>query len=161
MPRQPRCLVFILLLSSLCAACGADESIYAKTSRKTLAEILEDAEFSVTDHNLRIVGRLHIGNAIREHGNNQFPDYEIILYCSLGFAEQILAIKPDLINTCPGRIAVRSYGGDHIISAPLWPEHTGDPELDRLMRNMNVIVKSIVDFAAEEWQESTGTTDTP
>lgn len=161
MPRPPWYLSPFLLLFTLCAACDTAEPLYAKTSHKTLAEILEDAEFSITDHNLRIVGRLHIGSAIREQGKGQFPDFEIILYCSLGFAEQILALKPDLINTCPGRIAVRATGAAHTISAPLWPEHTGNPELDRLMRDMNVVVKSIVDFAAEEWQESTGTTDAP
>lgn len=161
MPRQPWCRVIVLLLFALCAACGADEAIYAKTSDKTLAEILEDTEFAVTDHNLRIVGRLHIGSAIREQGKGQFPDYEIILYCSLGFAEQILALKPDLINTCPGRIAIRAAVTGHIISAPLWPDHTGNPELDRLMHDMNDMVKSIVDFAAEEWQESTEITNTP
>jgi len=66
-------LPVILLLTSSCTSGKND--IYEKTSQKTLTDILEDAEFSITEHNLRIVGQLHIGQAIRARGNRQFPDY--------------------------------------------------------------------------------------
>ena len=147
-------LPVILLLTSSCTSGKND--IYEKTSQKTLTDILEDAEFSITEHNLRIVGQLHIGQAIRARGNRQFPDYEIILYCNLTFAEKILTLAPGLINICPGRITVRGAQNSYIISAPLWPEHNDNAELNRLMHEMNGMVRTIVDYAAADWPEPPG-----
>jgi len=144
----PFLLLFILLLS----ACAREEdNVYEKTAHKTLPDVLEDAEFSITEHNLRIVDRLHIGKSIRERGKVQFPEYEVILYCSLTFAEKTLTLKPDLINMCPGHISIRGTENAYTISAPLWPEHTGNTELNRLMHDMNTTLKTIVDYAAEDW----------
>ena len=128
--------------------------VYEKTSVKTLPDILEDAEFSITEHNLRIVDRLHIGRSVRARGNKQFPDYEIILYCSLTLAEKMLSIDPALINVCPGRITVRGTRGHYTVSAPLWPEHTGNNELNRLLHDMNGMVRAIVDYAANDWTDA-------
>jgi Uncharacterized conserved protein len=116
-----------------------------------LSAILEDTEFAITEHNLRIVDRLHLGQAIRKRGNSQFPDFEIILYCNLTFAEKMLALNPGLINLCPGRITIRSVNDSYIISAPLWPEENDNIELNKLMHGMNNIVSKIVDYAAEDW----------
>lgn len=148
-------LPVILLLTSSCTSGGND--VYEKTSQKSLSDILEDAEFSITEHNLRIVDRLHIGQAIRARGNSQFPDYEIILYCSLTFAEKILSRNPTLINICPGRITVRGTHDSYVISAPLWPEHNGNTELNRLMHDMNGMVRTIVDDAVADWPATSGT----
>ena len=152
--RYPAQLLFYalpayIILASSCAR--VEDAVYEKTTQKTLPDILEDTEFSITEHNLRIVDRLHIGQSVRSRGNGQFPDYEIILYCSLTFAEKILSLSPEMINICPGRITIRGTGDSHIISAPLWPEHTGTRELRRLMHNMNGEVKAIVDYAAADW----------
>ena len=147
-------LPVILLLTAACTSRSND--FYEKTSQKTLSDILEDAEFSITEHNLRIVDQLHIGQAIRARGNKQFPDYDIILYCNLAFAEKILTISPALINICPGRITVRGTQDSYIISAPLWPEDNDDAELNRLMQDMNGMVRTIVDFAAADWPAPPG-----
>lgn len=152
-PWIPACvLTVILLLTSACDSGRSD--VYEKTSRKTLPDILEDAEFSITEHNLRIIDRLHIGQSVRARGNKQFPDYEIILYCSLTFAEKMLSLDPALINICPGRITVRGTRDFYIISAPLWPEHTDNAELNRLLHDMNGMVRTIVDYAATDWPET-------
>ena len=125
---------------------------YEKSSNKSLQEILEDTEFAITEYNLRIVERLHIGEAIRERGSEEFPDYEIILYCNLTFAEKMLELKPEMINTCPGRITIRGRGNPYIISAQLWPEDPDNEELNMLIRNMNSILIKIVDHAALHWE---------
>lgn len=147
-------LPLILLLSSACDPGSND--VYEKSSLKTLTDILEDAEFAITEHNLRIVDQLHIGQAVRARGNSQFPEYEIILYCSLTFAEKMLSLAPGLINLCPGRITVRGTRDTFIISAPLWPEHSDNAELNRLMHDMNGMVRTIVDYAAADWPEPSG-----
>ena len=124
---------------------------YEILSDKALNDILEDIEFAMTEHNLRIVDRLHIGQAIKMRGNDNFPDYEVILYCNLAFAEKMLELEPELINTCPGRITVRGKTSSYIISAPLWPEQNTDSRLNKLMHDLNNLLIKIVDYAALKW----------
>ncbi|NIQ11060.1 MAG: DUF302 domain-containing protein, partial [Gammaproteobacteria bacterium] len=50
---------------------------------------------------MRITDRLHIGRAIRDRGYEDFPDYEIILFCSLTYARRMLELEPEFINFCP------------------------------------------------------------
>ena len=145
-------MIVTIVLALTSAAYGNGNDInYEKTTDKSLQVILEDIEFALTEHNLRIVDRLHIGQAIKSRGNADFPDYEIILYCNLAFAKDMLELDPALINVCPGRVTVRSAGNSYIISAPLWPEHNTDLKLNKLMFNMNNIVRKIVDYAALDW----------
>lgn len=127
------------------------QNSYEKTTDKPLNDILEDVEFAVTEHNLRVVDRLHIGQAIKDRGKQDFPAYEVILYCSITFAEKMLELAPELINACPGRITVRGKDTSYIISAPLWPNESNNGELKKLIENMNNIVKDIVDYAALKW----------
>jgi len=126
---------------------------YERESDKSLEVLLDDIEFEITQENLRIVHRLHIGEAIRTGGIEDFPDYEVIMYCSMTFAEKMLRIKPDMINTCPGRISVRGKNDIYIVSARLWPE---DPrhndELNRLFNEMNQTLIKIVDNSVLHWK---------
>ena len=147
------CFIFLPIFLSSSFANGNHPN-YEKFADKPLAVILEDIEFAITEHNLRIVDRLHIGQAIRQRGNENFPDYEIILYCSITFAEKMLELEPELINACPGRISVRGQESSYIISAPLWPEHNDNPDLNELMFNMNKLVRNIVDYAALDWMDN-------
>lgn len=146
-------LLFLLVSSGSLHASGSIES-YEKKSGKSLQNILEDIEFAATERNLRIVGRLHIGQGIRGRGYEDFPHYEIILYCNLEFAREMLALAPELVNSCPGRISVRQDKESYIISAVLWPEDNSNPQLNKLMYDLNILVREIVDNAALEWQES-------
>lgn len=145
-------IIFVCLLIYNPLVFASDQqNHYEASTDKLLQDILDDVEFAITERNLRITDRLHVGKAIRERGNPDFPDYEIIMYCSLTFAQKMLELAPDFINLCPGRIAVRSHGDSFIISAPLWPEQTDNMELKHLMQMMNNLVKEIVDYAVEDW----------
>lgn len=143
----------LLVLSGSLNASSLQEN-YEKKTGKSLQNILEDIEFAVTERNLRIVDRLHIGQGIRGRGYEDFPDYEIILYCNLNFARKMLELAPELVNTCPGRISVRQDNESYIISAVLWPEDNSNQQLNQLMYDMNVLVREIVDHAAIKWLES-------
>ncbi|HKK16014.1 MAG TPA: DUF302 domain-containing protein [Gammaproteobacteria bacterium] len=146
-------LLLLLVFSGNLHANGSSNS-YEKKTDKSLRSTLEDIEFALTERNLRIVSRLHIGQGIRQRGYENFPEYEIILYCNLEFARKMLEIAPSLINACPGRITVRSDGELYIISAVLWPEDNRNPRVNKLMYDMNTLVREIVDHAVQEWQES-------
>ncbi len=149
--KLPYIICICLFIHSPLILASGQQDYYAASTDKSLQDILEDAEFAITERNLHITGRLHIGQAIRDRGNPDFPDYEVIMYCSLTFAQKMLELAPDFINSCPGRIAVRSQGDSFIISAPLWPEQTDNMELKHLMHTMNNMVREIVDYAVEDW----------
>lgn len=151
-------LLSLVLVLAACDRTGtetASQTSYRQTTGKSLTQILEDAEFAITERNIRITGRLHIGQAIRDRNNPGYPDYEVILYCSLAFAKKMLELEPALITVCPGRITVRSHGDKYLIEAPLWPEPEAAGPLKSLMQSMNGMVREIVDYAAEDWLEIT------
>lgn len=150
-PRKITIFVLLFFLSHKLALADFEQKIYTRFTDKPLQSVLEDIEFAITEKNLRITGRLHIGKAIRERGNKEFPDFEIIMYCSIRFAEEMLMHAPENITACPGRITVRSTEKGYLISATLWPEDTGIIELRKNTQNMNNLVRHIVDFAAEDW----------
>jgi uncharacterized protein (DUF302 family) len=131
------------------SAPGAD--IYERTTQKAVAEVVADAEYAVTERNFRITGNLHIGKGIRERNGGEFPDYEVILFCNLAYAREMLELDPASINYCPGRVAVRSDAGGVVVSAPLLPQNTGDARVDALMTRLNTLIREIVDYAAEPW----------
>jgi uncharacterized protein (DUF302 family) len=148
-------IVFVSLFLSFQSSIHASglNQAYEVSSGKSLQDILEDLEFAMTEHNLRIVERLHIGQAIKLRGDEDFPDYEVILYCNLTFARQMLELAPEMINTCPGRVSVRGKENSYIISAPLWPEQNVDSKLNLMMQDLNNQLRKIVDYSALEWSK--------
>lgn len=145
--------VSLFLSFQACVYASGQTQVYEASSGKPLQDILDDLEFAMTEHNLRIVERLHIGQAIKLRGEDDFPDYEVILYCNLTFARQMLELAPEMINTCPGRVSVRGRENSYIISAPLWPEQNADSRLNQLMHDLNNQLREIVDYSVQEWSK--------
>ena len=140
-----------LSCQSLCAYADGQARFYESRTEKPLAQVLDDAEFAITERNFRITGRLHIGKGIRERGNAGFPDYEVILFCNLSYAERMLELEPEYVNYCPGRITFRNDGGTIIISASLVPEDPDNPGLNTLVKEINRQLRDIVDFSVQKW----------
>lgn len=142
-------LAGLILLATTVSADTPD--VYERTAQKPIAEVVTDAEFAIVERNFRITGNLHIGKGIRERNGDDFPDYEVILFCNLGYAREMLQLDPSFINYCPGRVTVRSAGSGVVVSAPLLPQNTGDANTDALMNRLNSLLREIVDYAAEPW----------
>ncbi|MCK5498956.1 MAG: DUF302 domain-containing protein, partial [Gammaproteobacteria bacterium] len=79
------------------------------------------------------------------------PDYEVLLYCNLVYAKKMLELDPDMINSCPGRITVRQDNERVIVTTLLWPVDMKNEELKSHMQDMNVLIREIVDYAADDW----------
>ncbi len=126
------------------------DQIYEKTTQKSFQDVLQDAEFAITENNFRITNRLHIGKAIQERGNTDFPQNEIILFCNLEIAEDMLKIEPRYINYCPYKITVTDSGGTVTIGTRLLPYITDNPEMDNISKYINTILNSMVEYAASE-----------
>lgn len=145
-------LLKFLPLGLLClSSCTSDsEQIYEKTTTKPFEEVLQDAEFAITENNFRITNRLHIGNAIQERGNTEFPQNEIILFCNLELAEEMLKIEPRYINYCPYKITVTESGTGITIGTRLLPPKTNNAKMDEVAKSINKILHSMVEYAASE-----------
>ena len=140
----------IIIYSSVLSA-STHITTYEKTTLKALVEVMDDAVFAITERNMRVTGELHIGKAIRERGNKDFPDYEVIQFCNLSYAKEMLEMKPDYINYCPLKLTFRDIGEKILIAAPLLPESTENRKMDKLAVRINILIREIVDFAAEDW----------
>jgi len=124
---------------------------YQRPTVKPLPDVLDDLEFAITERNFRITGRLSIGKAIRERDGAGFPDYEVILFCNLGLARDMLQIEPEFVIFCPAKVAVRGNGPEFVISAPLLPEDSDRPALNEFAARLNTLLRQIVDYGAESW----------
>ena len=144
----------VLLLYCLAPRASGVSTLYQAQTNKPLARVMEDAEFAITERNFRITGRLHIGQGIRERGNSDFPDYEVIMFCNLSYAERMLDMDPEYVNYCPGRITFRDKTGTIIISATLLPETGDNVQLDLLVKKINLLIREIVDFSIQEWSNT-------
>lgn len=147
----------LLLCMAPAAGQGAQlPALYQRPTPKALAEVLDDLEFAITERNFRITGRLSIGKAIRERDGNSFPDYEVILFCNLGLARDMLQLEPEYVLYCPGKVAVRGTSAGFVISAPLLPEDTDLAALNALAARVNALIRQIVDYGAEPWSPAGG-----
>jgi len=155
---KPSLTAFVIFLFLLQSGCSTEidkhvnqTAYYQLSTEKALEEVLDDTIFAINERNFRITGHLHIGKGIRERKNADFPDYEVLLYCNLVNAKKMLELDPEMINSCPGRITVRQDNKKVIITAPLWPVDMKNELLKSHMQNMNVLVREIVDYAADDW----------
>ncbi|GJM05242.1 MAG: hypothetical protein DHS20C09_12330 [marine bacterium B5-7] len=124
--------------------------IYEKTTQKPLENVVQDAEFAITENNFRVTNRLHIGSAIKKRGSSDFPQNEIILFCNLTIAEEMLKIEPRYINYCPYKITITDSDDHIIIGTRLLPLKTNNPKMDKVAKNLNKILRSMVEYAASE-----------
>jgi len=142
--------ISLCLFTTLIACTNESNQLYEKTTKKSFLDVIQDTEFAITENNFRITNRLHIGEAIQKRGNSTFPQNEILLFCNLTLAEEMLKIEPRYINYCPYKITVTDSDGHITIGTRLLPHKTGNTQMDALSRNINNILHSMVEYAASE-----------
>ena len=127
------------------------EVIYSQVTDKPFQDVVDDAEFAISEKNFRITNQLKIGKAVRERGNNEFPENNVILFCNIQYAEKMLLLEPDYLNYCPGQIAIRQAADHVVVSAPLVPYGQGE-SINALVDEVNQLIIEAVDFSAKDWQ---------
>lgn len=137
---------FILLV----ACANEDNQIYEKRTKKSFTDVIQDSEFAITENNFRITNRLHIGDAIQKRGDADFPQNEVILFCNLTIAEEMLKIEPRYINYCPYKITVTEINGETLIGTRLLPVNTHNKQMDEIAKKINKILHLMVEYAASE-----------
>ncbi len=141
-------IALFLLLLGLAACEKSAPPYYELRTDKPFADVIQDIEFVITEYNFRITNRMHIGQAIRERGTDEFPENEVILFCNLSLAEDMLRQAPAYINYCPYKIAVAAINGEITLSTPLLPENSGDKSLDKIAKKINKILRTMIEYGA-------------
>jgi uncharacterized protein (DUF302 family) len=108
---------------------------------------MEDLEFIITDHNFRLTGQNRIGEAIAHRDKREFPRANVVHFCNLQYAKQLLVIDPCYILHMPCRIAVREHG--HRVAIEAWLLPRNDPRVEKITSEINAILKAMVEYVAE------------
>lgn len=122
-------------------------SIERYVTDKSFADVIFELNFAITDHNFRITGRNTIGSGLRKRGYRDFPDVEVIHFCSLELAREVLLLDPGYVAQMPCRITVHEQDGKRVISLIVLPLDHPDPRVNDFARRMNATLREIVDFA--------------
>jgi len=148
-------LILILVLAALNCACTEPEAtaapVYRLVTDKSFEDVVFDLKFAISERNFRITGSNKIGKGLRERGYERYPDLEVIHFCSLERAREVLDLDPDYIAQMPCRIAVHEQGDKVIINAILLPENHSDARINEFAGEMNKLIRDIVAFAVEEY----------
>ena len=142
------CIALILACSR--EAPPSPELVVRAVTEKSFSEVIFQLEHAITEHNFRITGRNKIGEGLRERGYGDFPDVEVIHFCNLELAREVLLIDPGFIAQMPCRITVHSTQHGQTISLILLPENHLDERVNIFARQMNGILREIAQFVLEE-----------
>lgn len=117
------------------------------TVDKSFDDVVFELDFAITDHNFRITGRNSIGSGLRERGYHDFPNVEVIHFCSLELAREVLLLDPGFVAHMPCRVTVHEEKGRTVVSLVKLPLTSPDPRVNEFARRMNATLTEIVEFA--------------
>ena len=153
-----------LLLAALilCAATAAADDAAASAVRpstaliergvtdKSFDDVILELDFAITERNFRITGRNTIGKGLRERGYADFPDVEVIHFCNLEYAREVLLIDPGYVAQMPCRITVHREQARTVVSLILLPQDHPDPRVNEFAVRMNGLLREILAFVLED-----------
>lgn len=128
---------------------GAQDLTVRAVTSKSFDDVIFELDFAITERNFRITGRNTIGKGLRERGYEDFPDVEVIHFCNLEYAHEVLAIDPGYVAQMPCRITIHTASQGTVINLILLPENHADERVNDFARRMNVILREIIDFVLE------------
>jgi uncharacterized protein (DUF302 family) len=117
---------------------------------KTFDDVVFELDFAITERNFRITGRNTIGKGLRARGYADFPDFEVIHFCNLENAREVLLVDPGFIAQMPCRITVHREAGRTVVSIVLLPEDHADPRVNAFAVRINEQMREILDFVLEQ-----------
>ena len=121
-------------------------------TKKPFEDVVFELDFAITERNYRITGRNTIGKGIRDRGYEDFPDVEVIHFCNLEYAREVLVLDPGFVAQMPCRITIHEQDGGSVISLILLPQDHPEPRVNEFSRRMNGILREIVEFVVEAEQ---------
>lgn len=142
----------IILIFLLCTACNqqTESRLYEKESPYSFEDTLLNLDIAISEQNYRIIHRSHIGQAIRDRGDADFPLATITNFCNITYAKELMEINPQLINEMPCNISVRqSKSGQVIVSTLLMDETSDNDKQQAFAKKINHNLKTIIGATIE------------
>lgn len=150
---NPRPFLLFLSLASLVliSACQSDTEsrIYEKESPYSFEDTIINLDIAISEYNYRIIHRSHIGQAVRDRGDKDFPLSTITSFCNITYAKEMMQINPVLINDMPCNIGVRQDNGKVIIGTKLMQERVSNPAQKAFAEKINTNLKGIIGATIE------------
>lgn len=146
-------IVFISLISFCLFACDTrtDHSLIERfPTDKSFEDVVQELEFAITEQNFRITGRNTVGKGLRDRGYQDYPDIEVIHFCSLDIAKEVLDIDPGYVAQMPCRLTVHEENDQVVVSLIKLPIDHADPRVNEFAKKMNLLLHEIVSFALED-----------
>ncbi len=144
--------LLICLITLGCAEKTPDSEalIHRFKTEKSFADVIQELDFAITERNFRITGRNTVGKGMRNRGYENYPEIEVIHFCSLDVAKEVLDIDPGYVAQMPCRVTIHEQDNAVIVSLILLPTDHKDLRVNDFARKMNITLRGIVDFALED-----------
>lgn len=148
-----RLRAFLIVVTSLVlVSCQpqTENRIYEKESRYSFEDTILNLDIAISEYNYRIIHRSHIGQAVRDRGDEDFPLSTITSFCNITYAKEMMEINPLLINEMPCNIGVRqTEDGKVIIGTKLMDEQVSDTAQQAFAKKINQNLKGIIGATIE------------
>lgn len=142
-------LVILMLISLSGCLEKHQDSIYQKVSNYDFEDSLLNLDIAISEHNYRIIHRSHIGQAVRDRGDESFPLSTITSFCNITYAKEMMEINSNLINDMPCNVSIRESEQGVIVSTKLMNTNTNNARQNEFAQRINDNLKSIVEATAE------------
>lgn len=144
-------ILFVVTASALSACQPQQENrIYERESPYSFEDTILNLDIAISEYNYRIIHRSHIGQAVRDRGDKDFPLSTITSFCNITYAKEMMEINPILINDMPCNVAVRQTLDDKIIvSTKLMTEQVDNPAQQAFAQKINKNLKGIIGATVE------------
>jgi uncharacterized protein (DUF302 family) len=152
-PNSRWLILFLTVVSSVClSACqktDTDSRIYEMESPYNFEDTILNLDIAISEYNYRIIHRSHIGQAVRDRGEEDFPLSTITSFCNITYAKEMMLINPVLINDMPCNIGVREDSGKVIVGTKLMLESVSNPDQKAFAEKINANLKGIIGATIE------------
>lgn len=127
-----------------------EDRIYERASPYSFQDTILNLDIAISEYNYRIIHRSHIGQAVRDRGDNDFPLSTITSFCNITYAKEMMLINPVLINDMPCNIAVRQTSDQKVIvSTKFMDESVTDAEQSAFAKKINTNLRGIIGATIE------------
>ena len=131
--------------------CKTDDQtrLYQHHSSYSFEDTLLNLDIAIAEHNYRIIHRSHIGQAVRDRGEVDYPLSTITSFCNITYAKEMMEVNSDLINDMPCNVAVRETTDGVIVSTTLMDANTDLESQNQFANKINNNLKSIIEATIE------------
>jgi uncharacterized protein (DUF302 family) len=127
-----------------------ENRLYERESPYSFEDTILNLDIAISEYNYRIIHRSHIGQAVRDRGDKDFPLSTITSFCNIAYAKEMMEINPLLINDMPCNISVRQTEDDRVIvGTKLMLEAVSDPAQKQFAEKINANLKGIIGATVE------------